>query len=89
MIDFFTWIDFKLPKVIYRKLGKHRAWGYYHKDKIHIDERLTGKQELEILIHEFEHWLHEENSEEQVRKDSRKLTEFLWSQGYRKVDNKE
>lgn len=89
MVDLFTWTDFKLPKVIFRKLGKHRAWGYYHKDKIHIDERLTGKQELEILIHEFTHFLDEEKSEDDVRRESRKLTEFLWSQGYRKVDNKE
>lgn len=88
-IELFKWMDFKLPKVIFRKLGKHRVYGYFFKNKIHIDSSLKGKECCEIEIHEFYHWLYPEHSEEQVRKDSRKLTEYLWALGYRKVDNKE
>ena len=86
MIPLFTWFEFKLPKVIYRKLGKHRMWGYFFKNKIHIDERLRGKELFEILIHESTHWSNPELTEDDVRKLSRKLTELLWSQGYRKID---
>lgn len=88
-IELFKWNDFKLPKIIYRKLGRHRWWGYFLNNKIHVDVRLTGKNLFEIENHEFQHWLYPDKSEEDVRKDSRKITEFLWSLGYRKVDNKE
>lgn len=88
-VELFTWFNFKLPKVIVRKLGRHRFWGYFYKNKIHLDSRLEGKNLLEILLHEGGHAFLPELSEDEIRKLSRKYTELLWQQGWRKVDNKE
>lgn len=86
MIDLFIWREFKIPKIIYRKLGKYRALGIFFKNEIHIDNRLKGKQMLEILIHESLHWTNPELSEDEVRMSSRKLTDILWKENYRKFD---
>lgn len=77
----------KLPKVIFRKLGKEQAWGQFNEGKIEIDERLKGKKLLEISLHEFTHYQHPELSEEEVIIKSRELTEFLWKLHFRRVDN--
>jgi len=55
-INIFTWKAFKLPRVIYKKMGKH--WGLFHptRNLIEIDSRLRGKKEMEISIHELLHW---------------------------------
>jgi hypothetical protein len=78
----------KLPKLFRKKLGKEKAWGLFDGDNvITLDERLKGKKELIVTIHEFIHWLHPEWTENQIIKDSETIAEFLWKQHYRKVDN--
>lgn len=81
----------KKVKVIYRKLGKERALGQADTDSgiIEIDERLKGKKLLEILIHEMLHVQNPEWSETRVLEKSKELSNFLWSQHYRRVDIKE
>lgn len=76
-------------KVVYRKLGKEKAWGQAHIDDntIEIDPRLTGKRKLEIIIHEALHILNPEFSETKVIEQSKKLTTLLWKEHYRQVDN--
>jgi len=86
-IALFKWKVFKLPKVKRLKLGRNKAHGQYLNGVIEIDERLKGVRELEIFVHEFYHWDNPEWNEDEVRLHSRKLTDFLWREGYRKVDN--
>lgn len=76
-------------KVEYTKLGKNRVWGYALLDKntVQIDERVDGKKHLEILIHECLHILLPELSEEAIVNKSVVLTNTLWNEHYRKVDN--
>jgi len=77
----------KQPKVIRRKLGREASWGSYCDGVIEIDDRLKGKQEFTILVHEYLHHIQPELSEEEVIRVSESLVPFLWKQGYRKVDN--
>ena len=74
-------------KIIYKKLGRERAYGLADHESVHIDPRLKGKKHLEILIHECLHYLYPDKTEEEVVADSIKLTKTLWHDGYRKVDN--
>jgi predicted CopG family antitoxin len=74
-------------KVVYRKLGKEKAWGQCLDDCIEIDERLIGKKHLEILTHESLHFLFPEASEEEVTKKAIILTNTIWGQMYRRIDN--
>lgn len=79
----------KLPKVIESKLGRRRAEGLmdYDENTIYIDPRIVGKDKLELWLHEFEHWLHPEYSEEQVLEESKLRAEFLWKYHVRFVEN--
>lgn len=76
-------------KVVYRKLGKEKAWGQAHIDSntIEIDPRLKGRRKIEILLHEALHILNHEWSETKVIEQSKKLTSLLWKEHYREVDN--
>lgn len=75
-------------KVIHRKLGKERAWGIAHteKNKVEIDERLTGYKYMYIMLHEFEHILHPDWSETRIIKESTKIAKFLWQNNFRWSD---
>jgi hypothetical protein len=42
---------------------------------------------MEISIHELLHWALPFLNEDAVRMLSRKLTDFLWNLGYRKIDS--
>lgn len=89
-IELFKWKGFKLPKVIRRSLSRNKAWGFYHSDnEIEIDNKLKGKKELEIALHELSHGIFPEFSEEKIIQISRIYTDFLWQQHYRKIDNEE
>ncbi len=88
-IELFKWKGFKLPKVIYRKLGKHQAHAQATTKLIEIDERMKGKKLFELLHHEGLHAFDYDMDEETVRKLSRFMTELFWREGWRKVDNKE
>ena len=75
-------------KVVYRKLGKEKAWGKAHIDSntIEIDPRLNGRKKMEILIHEALHILNPEMSETKVLEQGRKIANVLWKQHFRQVD---
>lgn len=76
-------------RVKYRKLFKHNVVGlaYTRKRLIEIDERLRGKQLLEILIHELMHVQNPDWPEEVVVEQSREMAEVLWDEGVRVIDN--
>jgi hypothetical protein len=76
-------------KVFYRKLGRERAYGFAHHgdDVIEIDERLQGKQFIEILIHEIMHLQNPEWSEEEVLRKSKEMCAIIWKEGVRPVES--
>jgi len=77
----------KRPKIVERKLGRHGADGLCWNDGvIEIDARLKGKRRLEILIHEIDHYLHPEKTEDEVEEDAKNLAQLLWSERVRIVD---
>lgn len=77
-------------KVIDRKLGRDRVWGWAHyKDNlIELDVRLKGYRRLLYLIHEMLHIIHPEWSETKVRKVSSLYARQIWYDGFRKVELK-
>ena len=78
------------PKVVNRKLGKHKADGlaYIESNEIHLDTRMAGKSHFNVLTHEYLHILFPDWTEKQVTQTANKLSTFLWEQNYRKVINK-
>ena len=76
-------------RVRYSKLGREGVWGFahYEDNSIELDLRLKGKKHLEILTHEALHLLNKEATEEEVERVSIELTNLLWKQGYRRIDN--
>lgn len=88
-IDLFKWKAFKLPKTVYRKMGKHQAFAMFVNNEIHIDTKFKGKKELELHIHELSHYARPDFTEDEVRELSRKFTDYLWREGYRKADNED
>ena len=81
----------KQPKVIRRKLGKHKAYAQFLEDPkiIEIDPKFKGKRELILYLHEYFHFMFPEFTEDQFIKHSEMTADFLWKQNYRKVDNNE
>lgn len=80
----------KRIKVIYKKLGQHKVWGFSDSAGfVEIDSRLKGKKQMEILIHECLHQLYEQDSEEDIVRKSVILTNTLWHEKYRRIDDKE
>lgn len=79
----------KLPPVIERKLGRHKAHGLCWPDgTIEIDPRLKGRRRLEVLIHEFMHVRHPHWTEEHVDSEACIMSKFLWKHGVRTLDTK-
>lgn len=76
-------------KVSYKKLGKQNVWGLADLDNntIEIDLRAKGKKHFEILNHEVLHLLFPKLSEGQIIEKSILLTNTLWHEGYRRIDN--
>ena len=74
-------------KVIWRKLGKERAWGQatIGEGLIEIDPRLGAKRQLEVLCHEQVHLTFPEMPEAQVDRAGKDLARMLWAQDYRRV----
>jgi len=69
------------------KLGREGVWGYADNYPLVIDSRLKGKKELEIYLHESLHYLFPTLSEELVTRKAILLTNTLWHEKYRKVDD--
>jgi hypothetical protein len=75
-------------KIIYKKLGREQAHGIAESDgNVYLDPRLRGKKHTEILIHEVLHLLNPNDSELAIIKKSITLTNILWKEGYRRVDD--
>jgi len=76
-------------KVIWRPLGKERAWGQASTDPAHpvieIDPRLSPKRELETLAHESLHLAFPEMSEKEVDRAGKVVSSVLWQENYRRV----
>ena len=74
-------------KVVWRKLGKEKAWGQatIGEDLIEIDPRLGAKRQLEVLCHEQVHLIFPSASEPEVDKAGKALAKMLWAQDYRRV----
>ena len=69
-------------------MGKQKAWGLADSDGlVFLDSRLKGKKALEILLHECLHLLYVDDSEEEIIKKSVILTNTLWHEKYRKIED--
>lgn len=69
------------------KLGRQKVWGHADEYPLQIDDRLKGKKEFEIYVHESLHYLWPMASEEEIERKAILLTNTLWHEGFRKVDN--
>jgi hypothetical protein len=78
----------KRYKVIYKNLKK--AWGYADltNKEVIMDRSLNGKKHLEILLHELTHLCLPEATEEEVVRMSIYITNTLWQQKYRRIDDR-
>lgn len=76
-------------KVIWRPLGKERAWGQAYKDTarpvIEIDPRLSARRELEVLCHESIHVAFPDMPEKDVDRAGKVISDVLWQENYRRV----
>lgn len=74
-------------RIIYKNLKK--VWGYAVLDDmtIEMDVRCKGKKHLEIAIHEMIHLLWKDESEEEVERKSIIMTNTLWHEKYRRIDD--
>lgn len=79
----------KKIKVIYKKLGRHKVYGFANcgYNEIEIDIRVKSKKHLELIIHESMHILFPEAEEEEVESKAIILTNTIWGEHYRRVDN--
>ena len=91
----------KVPKVVYRKLGKEGAWGqaWTHRKKplIEVDPRLGARRMLEVMCHEVLHVAlphltdHPPKSkaykkgEAEIDRLGKAVSDLLWREGYRKM----
>lgn len=69
------------------KLGREKVHGLADAYPLLIDSRLQGKKELEIILHEATHYIFPDMDEDRVVRISVILTNTLWHEGFRKVDN--
>lgn len=76
-------------KIVYKNLGKQRLWGkaIFETNTIELDERLKGKKFIEILTHETLHLLLPNLIEEEIVRVSVAITNTLWNEGVRRVEN--
>jgi len=80
----------KMPKVTFRKLGRHKATGLAHipmdrrlDSHIEIDNRLKGREKFETYLHEALHLALPNLPEGDVLKAARFQALVTWSEGYR------
>ena len=74
-------------KVVWRKLGKEKAWGQatIGENLIEIDPRLGARRQLEVLCHEQVHLTFPSMTESDVDRAGKDLAAVLWAQDYRRV----
>jgi hypothetical protein len=69
----------------YRPRGVRWGWCIYARKLLLVDDRLRGKKELEILLHEYNHALQPDLSEEAILEISKNQTDYLYDVlGYRR-----
>jgi hypothetical protein len=75
-------------QIIYRKLGREKAWGqaYCRENIIELDVTLKGKHKLEIILHELLHIQNPLWEEDEVLRKSKQLANILWQQRYRQIE---
>ena len=88
----------KTPKIVVRKLGRHKAAGLAHNLKkdgkkfgtIELDPRLEmhggNKGYFDTAVHEAIHMVDPLLHEDDVAEMATKITNILWAHGYRKVN---
>lgn len=69
------------------KLGRQKIHGLADSYPLLIDTRLTGKKEMEIYLHEMLHYIYKKQPEENIERAAILITNTLWMEGFRKVDN--
>ena len=77
----------KVARVVWRKLGKEKAWGQatIGENLIEIDPRLGARRQIEVLCHEQVHLLFPEMRETEVDQAGKRIAALLWAQNYRRV----
>jgi hypothetical protein len=79
----------KKVKVIWRPLGKERAWGQATTDPAHpvieVDPRLSPRRELEVLVHEAIHICWPDKNEKDVDRAGKVISAVLWQENYRRI----
>jgi len=79
----------KKVKVIWRPLGKERAWGQATTDPAHpvieVDPRLSPRRELEVLVHEAIHICWPDKDEKDVDRAGKVISAVLWQENYRRI----
>jgi len=79
----------KNAKVVWRKLGRERAWGQATHDPakplIEIDPRLSPRRALECLCHEQLHISLPDLSESKIDRLGKEISRTLWEQNFRQV----
>lgn len=73
-----------------RLRGGADGWAYVKtpktpnvRQKILVEERLTGRRRLEVEVHEFLHAANPTHDEEHVDRQGKDLSRILWALGYR------
>lgn len=72
------------------KQDGHEVFGYATPETklIELHKGLRGKSEMRYHVHEGGHVAFPMMSENEIKRYTKLITDLLWSQGYRKVDNK-
>jgi len=73
--------------IIEKKLGRENVhgWAYAKPPKIEIDERLRGRFQQEVLLHELLHVALPQLEEECVTKTAEFLSHHTWRFGLRRI----
>lgn len=74
-------------KVVYKKLKNNYGFSHIDKKFIEVDKDIKGKKQLEIILHESLHIIYPEREEAFIIEESITLTNTLWHEGFRRVDN--
>jgi hypothetical protein len=75
-------------KVLYKNFTVAFGYATPLKTLIELHRGLRGKSELRYKVHELLHLLFPDMSEREVKRLTKVIVDFIWEQGYRKVDNK-
>ena len=81
-----------MTKVVYKKLRNFWGFAYTDKNLIELSHKLLlpryEKKHLEIMIHEKIHIEKPDLDENDVLKLGKNISDFLWKNGYRKINLK-